>query len=32
MKEVRYLYRIMIQDDPRNWTAEGEKTWVAEAA
>jgi taurine dioxygenase len=32
MKEVRYLYRIMIQDDPGLWLAEGEKTWVAAAA
>ena len=32
MKEVRYLYRIMIQDDPKLWAAEGEKTWTAVAA
>lgn len=32
MKQVRYLYRIMIQDDPRHWAAEGAKTWSADAA
>jgi taurine dioxygenase len=32
MKETRHLYRIMIQDDPANWTAEGEKTLAAAAA
>lgn len=32
MKEVRYLYRIMIQDDPRAWVAEGEKTQRAVVA
>ncbi len=32
MKEVRYLYRIMIQDNPALWVAEGEKTWAAMAA
>jgi taurine dioxygenase len=32
MKEVRHLYRIMIQDDPRAWAAEGEKTQRAVAA
>ncbi len=32
MKEVRYLYRIMIQDNPALWAAEGEKTWTAAAA
>jgi taurine dioxygenase len=32
MKEVRHLYRIMIQDDPRAWVAEGEKTQRAVAA
>lgn len=26
MKETRHLYRIMIQDDPKLWTHEGEKT------
>jgi alpha-ketoglutarate-dependent taurine dioxygenase len=26
MKEVRHLYRIMIQDDPKAWASEGEKT------
>jgi taurine dioxygenase len=31
MKEVRYLYRIMIQDDPKHWLAEGEKTSTAPA-
>jgi taurine dioxygenase len=32
MKEVRHLYRIMIQDDPALWTAEGEKTLAVMAA
>jgi len=32
MKEVRHLYRIMIQDDPAAWAAEGEKTQRAVAA
>ena len=26
MKEIRHLYRIMVQDDPKHWIAEGEKT------
>ena len=29
MKEVRRLLRIMIQDDPKHWAAEGEKTLAA---
>jgi taurine dioxygenase len=32
MKEVRHLYRIMIQDNPKLWAAEGEKTLAAAAA
>lgn len=32
MKEVRHLYRIMIQDNPKLWAAEGEKTLTAAAA
>jgi len=32
MKEVRHLYRIMIQDDPKNWVSEGEKMLIAAAA
>jgi len=32
MKELRHLYRIMIQDDPKHWVAEGEKTLAAAAA
>lgn len=32
MKERRYLYRIMIQDDPKLWLHEGEKRWLATAA
>jgi taurine dioxygenase len=32
MNEVRYLYRIMIQDDPKKWLAEGEKTWTTATA
>ncbi len=32
VKEVRYLYRIMVQDDPALWVAEGEKTWATVAA
>ena len=32
MKETRHLYRIMIQDEPSSWIAEGEKTLVAAAA
>lgn len=28
MKETRYLYRIMIQDDPKLWISEGEKLYV----
>ena len=31
MKEVRYLYRIMIQDNPDNWLHEGDKQWIAPA-
>lgn|GEM_PF-3788085 len=26
MKELRYLYRIMIEDDPKLWAHEGEKS------
>jgi taurine dioxygenase len=26
MKEIRHLYRIMVQDDPKHWIAEGEKS------
>ncbi len=29
MKEIRHLYRIMIQDDPGLWVTEGKKTWTA---
>ena len=32
MKEVRHLYRIMIQDDPKLWISEGEKILTMEAA
>ena len=32
MKELRHLYRIMIQDDPKLWVAEGAKTQAAVAA
>ena len=32
MKETRHLYRIMVQDDPAHWVAEGEKTLAAAAA
>ena len=32
MKEVRHLHRIMIQDDPALWTAEGEKSYAAAVA
>jgi hypothetical protein len=32
MKELRHLYRIMIQDDPKHWIAEGEKTLALTAA
>ena len=32
MKEPRHLYRIMIQDEPASWLAEGEKTLQAAAA
>jgi taurine dioxygenase len=32
MKETRHLYRIMIQDDPALWKAEGDKTLAAAAA
>jgi alpha-ketoglutarate-dependent taurine dioxygenase len=32
MKQTRHLYRIMIQDDPALWKAEGEKTLAAAAA
>ena len=32
MKEVRHLYRIMIQDDPKMWVSEGAKTVGAMAA
>jgi taurine dioxygenase len=32
MKETRQLYRIMIQDDPKHWTSEGEKTRAVAAA
>jgi hypothetical protein len=31
MKEMRRLYRIMIQDDPALWMAEEEKTLAAAA-
>jgi len=30
MKEVRLLYRIMVQDNPNLWTHEGKKT-IAQA-
>ncbi len=32
MKETRHLYRIMIQDDPALWKAEGEKTLAVAGA
>lgn len=32
MKQTRHLYRIMVEDDPKLWAAEGEKTWTAVAA
>lgn len=32
MRETRHLYRLMAQDDPRLWTAEGEKIWTAATA
>jgi taurine dioxygenase len=32
MKEVRHLYRLMIQDDPKVWASEGAKTVAAMAA
>src|SRR5918993_508155 len=32
MKELRHLYRIMVQDDPKHWIAEGEKTFARAAA
>ena len=32
MKEVRHLYRIMIQDDPKLWASEGEKSRAAAVA
>ena len=32
MKEVRHLYRIMVQDDPKLWAAEGEKALATAAA
>jgi taurine dioxygenase len=32
MKETRHLYRIMMQDDPALWTAEGEKTLTTATA
>jgi taurine dioxygenase len=32
MKETRHLHRIMIQDDPASWKAEGQKTLAAQAA
>jgi hypothetical protein len=31
MKERRYLYRILIQDDPALWRHEGEKSWQPSA-
>ncbi|MGZ5234086.1 MAG: TauD/TfdA dioxygenase family protein, partial [Burkholderiales bacterium] len=32
MKEVRHLYRIMVEDDPKHWIAEGEKHLAHAAA
>jgi taurine dioxygenase len=32
MKELRHLYRIMVQDDPQHWVAEGPKTLEAVTA
>jgi alpha-ketoglutarate-dependent taurine dioxygenase len=34
MKEIRHLYRIMVEDDPRawHWIAEGDKTFARAAA
>jgi hypothetical protein len=32
MKELRHLYRIMVEDDPKHWIAEGEKTLARAAA
>lgn len=32
MKEIRHLYRIMVQDDPKHWIAEGAKTLEAASA
>ena len=32
MKEIRHLYRIMVQDDPKHWIAEGEKSLAQAAA
>ena len=32
MKEIRHLYRIMVQDDPKHWIAEGEESLAHAAA
>jgi hypothetical protein len=32
MKELRHLYRIMVEDDPKHWIAEGEKNLAHAAA